>query len=844
MGRARPAALLLASFAVVSAFAAAFLFAERAHAHAVLERSVPAQDERLQSAPALVQTFYSEPLERRLTELEVLNTQGTPVHTGETIFSDEDPYYAAIALPADLGAGIYTVTYRNVSTVDGHQWTGSFSFIILNEDGSVPAGTAFEAGGGGQGYLPAGGDGVLRWLALVAAVALGGAAAFYLLVARPGASFLEEEGARRIETASMTVIADMALLAVPVLVFAGAAQLGLLADRLGGPEAIDDILFHTRTGALWLARNGLALVVLLAFAPALLSERWRSGARANAVCALALLAALSVLMMYSLGSHASAGGGEFWAVGADFVHFAATAAWLGAMLQLPLVFWWTRGRLEGNDRLIYVANVFDRFSWVAVISLTVLLGTGLFNGFVELPEREALWETTYGRVLIAKLSLILPLLGMAGINAFFLKPALVNAIDVLHGSSPEEPAEAGLRARLEARLQRLQRALPRTVAAEFLLGVAVLVSVSILAQTTPAESELSQASNQPEREFEVSAQADDLNATLNINPFQVGVNTFTLTLRPRQGAELGEVLQAELRAFFDDPSASLTAGQSGNRQVLTATDQPGVYTTQGSLLSQPGDWRLRAVVRRRGIDDAQVDFAVPQVGGVRREKAGMFDLPFDFVDWNIVAGGALIVVGLGVTLIWYNRPPGWRRAVANSVVAGGGAAMVAGAVFLFGVDVHEVPVPSTSPVPPNSDSLATGQRLWEMNCRVCHGPNGDGDGPQAASLPKAPPPYNQHVPYHSDGTLWLWISEGLPLESEQKNMPPFKDDLTEDERWHIVNFLRATWGEELFTPVLPEDTPEAGTPAPATATSGTGTPAAATPTAGGPTEPATAATSP
>jgi mono/diheme cytochrome c family protein len=251
-------------------------------------------------------------------------------------------------------------------------------------------------------------------------------------------------------------------------------------------------------------------------------------------------------------------------------------------------------------------------------------------------------------------------------------------------------------------------------------------------------------------------------------------------------------------------------------------------------------------VRRRGLDDTEAVFAVSQVGGAAalRQTPGMFDLPFDFVDWNIVAGGALIAIGLGVTLIWYNRPPGWRRSIANGVVAGGGASMVAGAVLFFGVHVHEVVVPSTSPIPPTNESIAMGRGLWEMNCRVCHGPNGEGDGPGAASLPLPPPPYNQHVPYHSDGTLWFWISEGIPPDSDQKNMPAFKDRLTEDQRWHIVNFLRATWGEEQFTPVFPDDTPEEGTPAPATPTPGAGTPTAAATGTPAPTQPASSVQSP
>ena len=96
------------------------------------------------------------------------------------------------------------------------------------------------------------------------------------------------------------------------------------------------------------------------------------------------------------------------------------------------------------------------------------------------------------------------------------------------------------------------------------------------------------------------------------------------------------------------------------------------------------------------------------------------------------------------------------------------------------------------------------------NCMACHGPRGEGDGPMSSSLPLPPPRLGDHVPYHSDGTLFLWISEGIPLDGDEKNMPSFKSQLSEDERWHLVNYLRATFSSGEFEPVLPEDLARSG----------------------------------
>ncbi len=92
-----------------------------------------------------------------------------------------------------------------------------------------------------------------------------------------------------------------------------------------------------------------------------------------------------------------------------------------------------------------------------------------------------------------------------------------------------------------------------------------------------------------------------------------------------------------------------------------------------------------------------------------------------------------------------------------------------------------------------------------MNCIACHGRTGEGDGPGAAALQFPPPRLGDHVPFHNDGTIFLWISEGIPLDGETQNMLGFKEILTVDERWHLVNFLRATFKVGDFVPVLPED---------------------------------------
>ena len=44
-----------------------------------------------------------------------------------------------------------------------------------------------------------------------------------------------------------------------------------------------------------------------------------------------------------------------------------------------------------------------------------------------------------------------------------------------------------------------------------------------------------------------------------------------------------------------------------------------------------------------------------------------------------------------------------------------------------------------------------------------------------------------HVPQHAEGEVFYWIGEGVA----GTGMPPWKDKLSEEQRWQIVRYLQA-----------------------------------------------------
>lgn len=92
-----------------------------------------------------------------------------------------------------------------------------------------------------------------------------------------------------------------------------------------------------------------------------------------------------------------------------------------------------------------------------------------------------------------------------------------------------------------------------------------------------------------------------------------------------------------------------------------------------------------------------------------------------------------------------------------------------------------------TPVTPTATSLARGKMLYEKHCSVCHGEEGWGDGPAAASLEPRPASFLdlEHSNLYSPGEKYWIIGNG----TKETGMPGFGHLLAPDERWDLVNHI-------------------------------------------------------
>ena len=95
-----------------------------------------------------------------------------------------------------------------------------------------------------------------------------------------------------------------------------------------------------------------------------------------------------------------------------------------------------------------------------------------------------------------------------------------------------------------------------------------------------------------------------------------------------------------------------------------------------------------------------------------------------------------------------------------------------------------------NPVDADARSLANGQRLYAVNCMVCHGELGDANSPmrQLSAMYGFTPPINGAATQaRTDGYLWGMMRNGRGLMASFNRIP-------DAERWDVVNYIRGLQG--------------------------------------------------
>ena len=507
--------------------AALVLLAGQAMAHAALVSSDPADGAMLGEMPGELRLVFTEPVSPI-----VLNLVG-PAGTSRLDKYRLQGSALVVEPPAGLAQGSYALSWR-VASVDGHPIGGSTLFSVGSPGASGPA-AAVEASGALRPFI---------WLTKVALylglfVGVGGLAFDAFVAPSPRLAVRVSRGAMALGLAAI----------LPAAALQGLDLVGAGFDGLADPQVWSAATSSTYVRTLVLAGAAMG-VGLLAWS---MPSRWRPALSAVALAALGLALAAS--------GHASAAPPQWLTRPAVFLHGVGIAIWVGSLVPFALVI----GR--GGDP---ARRMLARFSRIILPVVAALALAGAVLAVVQLRHFDALWTTAYGKVLLAKLVLLLLLFTLAAINRFSLTPAY----------QKRDPKAAGQ--------------FSRSLRLEIVLAVLILGVASLWRFTSPPRS-LVAAAEAPASVHLHSAKAM---AELTIAPARAGPVSAAAYV---MSGDFGPLDAKEVTLSLSLPAAGV---EPLRRSMARLGD--GRWQLEALSLPAPGTWTVEIDILVSDFDSAKL----------------------------------------------------------------------------------------------------------------------------------------------------------------------------------------------------------------------------------------------
>ena len=140
----------------------------------------------------------------------------------------------------------------------------------------------------------------------------------------------------------------------------------------------------------------------------------------------------------------------------------------------------------------------------------------------------------------------------------------------------------------------------------------------------------------------------------------------------------------------------------------------------------------------------------------------------------------LVSAPLLMAALWMDKQPSPKPYQAPVLLT------PAGSVPLTGKEIVSQNTEPKNPIKPTEASQARGKALFSINCAMCHGVSSVERGPVGRKLKPPPPGLDRElVRDRTDAHIFKAVTFGFG------RMPSFKDRLTGQERWELVNYLRA-----------------------------------------------------
>ncbi|MGQ0795349.1 MAG: copper resistance CopC/CopD family protein [Nitrosopumilaceae archaeon] len=592
-----------------------------AYAHPEIRVSEPAEFSNISVGTTQVIIRYSETVEIDYSVIRVLDNAGNQVDNSDTKYFDNEQSLIVTTKPLD--DGVYTVTSKVLSRVDGHVVNDAIVFSVGNA--AIPPDFQVKKIQGPSIYLP---EAAARFPGLVGQVVVLGSVLYSLLIwkslktkktMRENSDVLEKTHSHLF--LKLTGIGLLLVLASNIL---------MLAVQAINLQTTAIEVIKTGFGTTWLARMILTIILL-----ALWFWSERSSSIGNIRQFLILGFSLALIFTTTMFGHGAALMNEPSIV-LDFVHNLLASVWIGGIIYSVFVLIPSFSKLGSDKKEQFSLLILPKISSVVIISVGILIITGpTLLWFLE-SNIELLYDSTYGKLILIKIALGSKMIAIGAYNQFRIqKPALKT---------------------MEFGRIFVYDKFRRSLKIESIVGIVLLGVVAMLVNGSLPQYELQETQAEGILEYKTIQFSNAAKFDISINPLSTGTNTVTTSINSLDGEPLNDISEVILKV--SNPQKDISPIDIRLVPTNSADSNSLTKFVGNATIGFSGTWHIEIVALRTQNANEAISFDVLIKPRLSELQTNIIE--YSFPD-KIVA--PLFPVFDGKNTIWIsdtNKPRIWK----------------------------------------------------------------------------------------------------------------------------------------------------------------------------------------
>ncbi|MEO2201896.1 MAG: CopD family protein, partial [Nitrosopumilus sp.] len=531
-----------------------------ASAHPFTEETIPNLTTNAPVGTTEIIVFFSEPVDINFSALKVFDSNGDQIDNKDTKYFENE--LSLIITTSPLEDGVFTVSTKVLSKVDGHLVPDAFLFAVGN---IVIDPSLFDKQGSSElVFLPEAGA---RFPGLVGqTIVLGVVIASLFIWGTQNKQSIREE-LEKIEKFHHGKFMTITGIGLGLVFVSDILMIAVQTIRL---ETSPLLAIQTDFGNIWLIRMTITIILLGIW---FWLNRKKVLTKKNQIAMF--VASLALIATTSLIGHGAASG-EAPALVLDYVHNLVAAVWIGGIFYFIFTLLPTFSQLKESSKEKMSLVMIPRFSIAFIIAIGVVVITGpILMWFLE-SDVGLITESMYGQLIILKIAIASAIIVLGGILQFRI----------------QKNAEKNLGSGKIS----VHKKLKRTLKVDVVLGIILLGVVALLTNGTLPAGEIQRVDAQEiVYGFKTIEFTENTKFHINISPFSSGTNTILVKTSDFEGNSLQDSNQ--LKVKISNPSKNISPIEVPMKLIKQSEDRPNEF--QGELtFGFSGEWLIEIEAQR------------------------------------------------------------------------------------------------------------------------------------------------------------------------------------------------------------------------------------------------------